>query len=330
MDSVNLFQRVLKAEAQALLDASEKITADQTNEIKRIFEYLTSLGGSLVVCGVGKSGLVGAKIASTFCSLGLPSFFLHPTEALHGDMGRIGKNDAILFLSKSGSTEEILKFIPFLDIPKELRISLLGNVESPIANESGVVLNCSVEREACLNDQAPTTSSTLALAMGDALAVFYEQLVGLSREGFASNHPGGLLGKSMRIQVKDLMWKIDDCPRVKADTAIKEVILEMTQKPVGACAVIDDGGKLLGLIVDGDIRRLFASSDSGLTSKVVDVMNKKPTTIAPTELAFTALKLMEERERPISLLPVTTEQNEFLGMVRIHDLWKEGLLLERS
>jgi arabinose-5-phosphate isomerase len=245
-------------------------------------------------------------------------------------MGRIGKNDAILFLSKSGSTEEILKFIPFLDIPKELRISLLGNVESPIANESGVVLNCSVEREACLNDQAPTTSSTLALAMGDALAVFYEQLVGLSREGFASNHPGGLLGKSMRIQVKDLMWKIDDCPRVKADTAIKEVILEMTQKPVGACAVIDDGGKLLGLIVDGDIRRLFASSDSGLTSKVVDVMNKKPTTIAPTELAFTALKLMEERERPISLLPVTTEQNEFLGMVRIHDLWKEGLLLERS
>lgn len=240
MEKVSILRNVLDLEAQALTLAGSRITDEQVNKLHEIFDYLIKTGNSLVFCGVGKSGHIAVKLAATFSSLGLSSWFLHPTEALHGDLGRVSPGDAMVFLSYSGTTEEIKKLMPYVDVPKELRIGLIGNPNSPIKSDLGLTFDCSVEKEACLNNQAPTCSSTLALAMGDAMAVYYEHLTGLTKEGFAANHPGGILGKSLRIKVSDLMWGIDKCPSVGVDSTLKDVILAMTNKNVGGCAILDD------------------------------------------------------------------------------------------
>jgi len=197
MNHKNLFTQVLTSEAKALERAAQNFSEKTADQLVSLFEMLAGTGGSLVVCGVGKSGHIGTKIAATFSSLGLPSFFLHPTEAMHGDLGRVSKADAILLISKSGTTEEIISLLPYLPIPKDRIIALVGKVNSPIAEKSGIVLDASVEKEACINDLAPTTSTTVALAMGDAMAVLYENVLGVSKEKFAVNHPAGLLGKSL-------------------------------------------------------------------------------------------------------------------------------------
>ena len=326
MDYLKTAKNVLTLEANALIDASNKLTEDQINHFLEIIEFLRSVGGNLIFCGVGKSGVIATKLATTFSSLGLPSFFLHPVEALHGDLGRVTKSDAIVFLSKSGTTSEIINLLPFINIKENMRLGLLGNTDSTIARECGIVFDCSVEQEACINDQAPTTSSTLALAMGDALAVVYESFVGLSKEGFAQNHPGGLLGKSLRLRVKDLMWKLKDCPTVAPDALFKDVILEMTKKPVGGCAVVDKNNKMLGIFVEGDIRRTFVENENGVTVAVTDVMNADPVNVGTDELAFDALKLMEQRKNAIDILPVIDEDRSFLGFIRLHDLLKEGFV----
>ncbi len=322
MEYFKIAQDVLTLEAEALKRAKERMTPQSINRFVEIVEYLKGVGGNLIFCGVGKSGVIAMKLASTFSSLGLPSFFLHPVEALHGDLGRVTKSDAIVFISKSGTTTEILNLMPFLDIDQKLRLSLVGNMESPIARQCGLNFDCSVEKEACINGQAPTTSSTLALAMGDALAVVFESYIGLSREGFAQNHPGGLLGKSLRLKVRDLMWRIEDCPTIGQHATMREVIVEMTKKPVGGCAVVD-GKKMLGIIVEGDIRRTFLENANGIDLSVMKVMNPNPVSISPDELAFDALKLMEKRKKQIDLLPVVSD-GEFLGFLRLHDLLKEG------
>ena len=322
MEYFKIAQDVLTLEAEALKRATERMTPQSINRFVEIVEYLKGVGGNLIFCGVGKSGVIAMKLASTFSSLGLPSFFLHPVEALHGDLGRVTKSDAIVFISKSGTTTEILNLMPFLDIDQKLRLSLVGNMESPIARQCGLNFDCSVEKEACINGQAPTTSSTLALAMGDALAVVFESYIGLSREGFAQNHPGGLLGKSLRLKVRDLMWRIEDCPTIGQHATMREVIVEMTKKPVGGCAVVD-GKKMLGIIVEGDIRRTFLENANGIDLSVMKVMNPNPVSISPDELAFDALKLMEKRKKQIDLLPVVSD-GEFLGFLRLHDLLKEG------
>lgn len=320
--------QVLRLEAQCLELAANRLENSHKKEIDKLvglYEQLNLSGGRLIFCGVGKSGIIAQKLASSYCSLGHPSFFLHPVEALHGDLGRVGKDDAIAFLSKSGTTDEILKLIPFLSIPKERMIGLIGNISSPIANACGILFDCSVEKEACINNQAPTTSSTLALAMGDAMAVLYEAQVGLSKEGFAVNHPGGILGKSLRMKVKDIMIKSPECPIVKSNEKLQDVILAMTKIPVGGCAVVDNG-KFVGILVEGDIRRTFTKANQGLDTKVSDIMNKNPVSIAPDELAFFALEKMESKNRPIHVLPVLNG-SEFLGFIRLHDLLKEGFSL---
>jgi arabinose-5-phosphate isomerase len=326
-DALATLKKVLELEAEALLRASSRLDAPTAASLALIFERLIQLGGNLVFCGVGKSGFIARKLAATFSSLGRPSFFLHPVEALHGDLGLVQKNDALVLISKSGTTEEIVKLLPFLSVAKEMRIGLIGNSRSTLASEVAVNLDCSVEKEACLNNLAPTTSSTLALAMGDAMAVLYEQMVGLSKEGFAINHPGGLLGKSMLIKVGDLMIKPLACPQVSLGSSLKDAILAMTKFPVGGCAVIDDKKKLVGIIVEGDIRRSLAANDNALTLPISQVMNHKPTSIGVESLAFDALKLMEHREKPISLLPVLAPSGEFAGFIRLHDLLKEGFAL---
>jgi arabinose-5-phosphate isomerase len=320
---------VLRLEAKALTEAAsllEKSGSRAVEKLAVLFQELLTTESALIFCGVGKSGIIAQKCASTFTSLGLPSFFLHPTEALHGDLGRVRKSDAIVFLSKSGTTEEILKLLPFLNTPKEKRIGLIGAATSPIGEECSIVFDCSVEKEACINNQAPTTSSTVALALGDAMAVLFESLTGLSREGFAVNHPGGILGKSLRMKVRDLMIKASSCPVLSPDQTLQEVILLMTKYPVSGCAIIEDS-KFLGILVEGDIRRTFTRENQGLKTQVSDIMNNNPITIHPDSLAFEALEMMESKTRSLQILPVI-EDGKFLGFIRLHELLKEGFSLK--
>ncbi len=322
-DSLNILKSVLDAEAKAITMLKDRLTQEQSDSLVSIFEELTKNSAQLVFCGVGKSGHIATKLSATFSSLGLRSQFLHPTEALHGDLGRVGPNDAIVVISKSGSAEEIQKLLPFLDIPKHRMIGLLGAIKSPLANAVGVALDCSVEKEACLNNQAPTTSTTAALAMGDAMAVLFEACVGLSKEGFAVNHPGGWLGKQLRVKVKDLMRPIDQCPQVQMDSVLKDVILAMTKLPVGGCAILEKS-ELKGIIVEGDIRRTFAKDLGGVDSKVQDIMTSSPMVIQSEALAIEALEMMETKGKSIGVLPVVNANGEFLGMVTLHDLVREG------
>jgi arabinose-5-phosphate isomerase len=319
---------VLSLEADALLAAQVRVGQEDISRMVEIFNRLNQDLGTLYFLGVGKSGLVASKLASTFSSLGLPSFFLHPTDALHGDIGRIRPMDAVVLLSKSGTTEELIKLLPFLPVGPQMTIGLLGQIKSPIGERCGVTFDCSVGQEACVNNQAPTASSTLAMAMGDALAVLYESITGLSREGFAVNHPGGILGKSLRMKVSDLMWPITECPVAALEVTLQDVILLMTQKNLGGCAVTDPDGAFLGIIVEGDIRRTFARSSHGLTSPAKEIMNSSPVTVTPDSLAHDALILMEQRESQITILPVVDKQGKFVGLIRLHDLFKEGFCLK--
>lgn len=319
-----VFRDVLEAESRAILDVLALVKEENVQKLVTIFEWLGRTGGNMVVCGVGKSGIVAQKIASTFCSLGLPSFFLHPTEALHGDLGRVSASDALVLISKSGTTQEILTLLPYLKIPREMTIGLLGNVQGPLSEQCSVLFDCRVEKEACPNNQAPTTSTTVTLAIGDAMAVVYEKLVGLSREKFAVHHPGGLLGKSLRLQVKDLMIKKEQSPRVGKEASLQDVILSMTQFPTGLCAVLGKDDELLGIIAEGDIRRTLMKEKNLVSLSAADMMTKKPITVSAQELAINALYLMEKKERQINVLPVTYE-DRFVGVLRVHDLLKEGL-----
>lgn len=322
MDHKTLFTQVLMNEAKAIELAASRFTDEEAKKLIGVYELLATTGGSLIISGVGKSGHIGTKIAATFSSLGLPSFFLHPTEAMHGDLGRVTKSDAIVLISKSGTTEELLNMLPYVQIPKERVIALVGKVDSPIAHKSGIVLDASVEKEACINDLAPTTSTTVALAMGDAMAVLYENVMGVSKEKFAINHPAGLLGKSLSLTVDRLMIKAVDCPHVSENATLQDAILVMTQKPVGMCAVLD-GNKMKGILVEGDIRRAFAKSADAIKASVKDIMTSKPTVISSTALAFEALKIMENPSKQLNVAPIVDE-GEFKGVLRLHDLFKAG------
>lgn len=322
MDHISLFTQVLTSGAQALNKAADNFNQENAQKLVSLFELLSASGGNLIISGVGKSGLIGQKIAATFSSLGLPSFFLHPTEAMHGDLGRVTKADAIVLISKSGTTEELLELLPFLSIPKERIISIVGNINSPIADRSGIVLDGSIEKEACLNDLAPTTSTTVALALGDAMAVLYENVMGVSKEKFAVNHPAGLLGKTLTLTVEKLMTSANECPCVSLNSTLQDAIVAMTQKPVGMCAILEND-QLKGILVEGDIRRAFAKSPDAISRNIAEFMTPKPTTLTSSILAFEALKIMENPDRPLNVLPIV-ESGRFLGVLRLHDLFRAG------
>lgn len=314
---------VLKMEADAIHRVIDLLGDDSCEKLGELYQRLGTTGGQIVFCGVGKSGLVGEKLSSTFASLGLRSIFLHPTEALHGDLGRVTVNDAMVFLSKSGSTSEILKLLPFVPMAKDNLIALVGDTEKQIAKHCGIVFDCSVEKEACINNLAPTTSSTVALAMGDAMAVAYEKMIGLSKEGYAKYHPGGMLGKSLLLQVRDLMWTKEMCPMLNKEQKLKDAVLEMTKNPVGACAIVDSDFVLEGIIVEGDIRRCMAKDENALSKSLDEIMTKTPVTIGHEAKAIDALNEMEGEGRQIYVLPVL-DGKKFVGFLRMHDLIKEG------
>jgi len=272
----------------------------------------------VVVSGIGKSGHVGSKIAATLASTGTPSFFLHPAEASHGDLGMVTGEDVLLALSNSGTTEELLRIVPLVKRLGARLIAVTGQPGSALAQLADVHLDASVEREACALNLAPTASTTACLALGDALAVALIEARGFSEQDFARSHPGGALGRRLLTRVSDLMRQGAALPRVSIDASLGDAILEMTRKRMGMTAIEDHDGALAGIFTDGDLRRVLEQAGSIRGLSIRAVMTGEPVTINASALAAEAVRLMEERR--ISALPVTDADHRMVGAIHIHDL----------
>jgi arabinose-5-phosphate isomerase len=279
--------------------------------------------GRVVLTGMGKSGLIARKIVATLNSTGTAAIYLHPTDALHGDLGMVREDDIVILLSKSGNTEELLSLIPMLKRMNITIIGMLGNFESKIAYDCDIILDTRVEEEACPHDLAPTSSTTVSLVMGDALAIALLELRGFTAEDFAMLHPGGSLGKRLSLRITEIMYKGKDIPIVYEDDSLKETILEITTKRLGTTCVTNREGILTGIITDGDLRRLLERSLDIKNLKAVDVMTKNPKTINKEYLASFALQQMENYN--ITSLIVVNGSNEPEGIIHLHDLVKLGL-----
>jgi arabinose-5-phosphate isomerase len=277
----------------------------------------------VIITGIGKSGIIGRKIVSTLNSTGTPSLFLHPSDAVHGDIGIIRKIDVIICISKSGDTAEIIRIIPFFKRIGVKMISLVSNRNSFIAKNSDVILDTGIQEEACPYNLAPTSSSTAALVFGDALAVTLLEEKHFTKEDFAFLHPAGNIGKRLLLKVSEMMVKGKDIPIVSIDTPIKDAIIEITSKRLGATCVVDNKGNLVGIITDGDLRRLLQKTNNVNKLKVKDTMTPKPKVIKKNVLAATALDIMEQYN--ITQLIIVNNNNAPIGIIHIHDLVKSGI-----
>ena len=311
-------------ESQAIEQALSRFESDSTFE-KNLGEMVslildkTNQGGKVLVAGLGKSGKIAAKISATLSSTGTPSIFVHPTEALHGDLGMVGSNDVVIAISYTGNTEELVTLLPYFEKRGAAIISMTGHPRSKLALGSRWILDCSVKEEACAHNLAPTASSTLTLAIGDALAMALMKARGFTAEDFAKNHPGGSLGRRLQLQVKDLMHSPPKAPIVTPQSSMDEILTLSTEKKLGAVLVCEQG-KLKGIITDGDIRRALQLRERFFNLKAEEVMTRSPVTTTADALAYDALCLMEERESQISVLPVIDSDGNALGLLRIHDL----------
>ncbi len=319
MNYKEIAQETLNIEAQTLLDASKNID----DSFVLAIEIILSCKGKLVVTGVGKSGLIGAKMAATFASTGTPSFFLHPTEALHGDLGMIGKDDVILAISYSGESEELSSILPHIKRFETPLIGMTKSRTSTLGSYSDVVIDVVVKKEACPLDIAPTSSTTLTLALGDALAVSLMKARNFQKSDFASFHPGGALGKKLFIKVKDLM-KSKNLPIISKDTKVKDAILKISEGRLGTVLVTDEDEKLLALVSDGDIRRALMQEDFSIDDNVLKYATINPMSIDDENmLASEALILIEEKK--IQLLVVTDKEKKIQGVLHIHTLIEKGI-----
>lgn len=312
--------KVLQIESDAIRDLIPKVG----DSFGRAIDMLFACTGRVVTTGMGKSGFIAQKLSATLSSTGTPSLFLHPAEAIHGDLGRIVKGDVVIAISYSGETEEIAALLPTLKRIGVPLISLTGRVDSAIALASEVHLDVSIREEACPLRLAPTASTTAALAMGDALAMVLTEKRGFTVEEFADLHPGGRLGRKL-LRVEDMMHKGGDTPRVAPHTQLKDVLFEMTKKRLGMTTVQDEAGTLLGVISDGDLRRLmerFGATVLGLPAE--QGMTRTPHTIAAREIATRALDLMETNK--ITALVVIDAKRHVLGVIHLHDLWKTEMV----
>lgn len=308
-------REVLRSEANSILKLLERIDSN----FERAVEILSQCKGRVVLTGMGKSGIVCKKIAATFSSTGVPAFFLHPAEAIHGDLGMVIAGDVVVAVSNSGETEELLRLLELVKRISVPLICLTGDVRSTLARHSDVVLDVSVDKEACPMNLVPTASTTAALAMGDALAMCLMTVSGFKEEDYARLHPGGRLGKKL-LKVSDLMRQGDQIPSVFPDTLMKDVIYEMSRKGLGITSVIERDGRVLGVISDGDLRRHLEKDNVLLTRTAAECMTKNPKTIDPDELATKALNLMEEKK--ITSLLIVDQQNRIAGIIHLHDLWR--------
>jgi arabinose-5-phosphate isomerase len=325
VDILAELRRTLTLEGEAILATAREIE-DPGSEKARAWSHATKLlagalerGGKIVVTGVGKSGKIASKIAATLSSTGSHSAFLHPTEGLHGDLGFVSPKDVILALSYTGNTEELLRILPAFKTLKTPIVAITGNLRSQLALAADATIDASVALEACPHNLAPTTSTTLALAMGDALAVALMKLRNFDAESFARNHPGGSLGRKLNLSVADCMKKAEEVGLVTEDTSMDQVVIVSTQKRLGAVLVVRDR-KLIGLITDGDIRRSLSHRERFFHLRASEVMTKDPTTAIPEMPARDAVALMENRSSQINVLPVVDRDGNWLGLLRLHDL----------
>lgn len=314
---LDIARKTIAAEAAAIDNLGTLIDSDFADAVSCILKS----EGRVVVSGIGKSAIIASKIVATMNSTGTPAIFMHAADAIHGDLGTIQQNDVVICISKSGNTPEIKMLVPLIKRGGNTLIGMTGNMDSFLAGNANFVLNTFVEKEACPNNLAPTTSTTAQLVMGDALAVCLLKLKGFSSRDFAHYHPGGTLGKKLYLRVGDITTQ-NMIPQVTAETPVKDAIVEISEKMLGVTAVLDDG-KLIGIITDGDIRRMLNKYDniSGLLAR--DIMSADPKTIGTDVLAIKALKRMQDND--ISQL-LAVDNDQYKGVVHIHNLIKEGII----
>lgn len=311
--------RTIKLEAESIAGMADRLDESFETAVNTIFK----LPGRLVVSGIGKSAIIAQKIVATLNSTGTASVFMHAADAIHGDLGMIREEDAVLIISKSGESPEIKVLVPLIKSMGNVLIGMGGNTSSFLARKSDHFLNTTVSKEACPNNLAPTSSTTAQMVMGDALAICLMQLRGFTGEDFAKFHPGGNLGKRLYLRVQDL-YEHNGKPEVSSTASLKELIVEMTKFRLGATAVIDDQGVPMGIITDGDLRRMLEKSDNLETITAANILSANPKTITPDELAINALECL--RQNDISQLIVVTETGEYKGMLHLHDLVREGIV----
>lgn len=312
-------KEVIKIEASAVSNLEKSIDENFYKVVEAIYKSI----GRVVLSGMGKSGLIARKIVATLNSTGTASIYLHPTDALHGDLGMVRKEDVIILISKSGNTEEIINLTPMLKRLGVLMIAITSDKNSQLAKECDITLDINVQEEACPYDLAPTASSTATLALGDALSIALLETRGFTKEDFAMLHPGGSLGKRLSLKITEIMYRDNDVPIVNKNASLKDAIFEISSKRLGATGVVDDSGVLIGIITDGDIRRLLERTNDFANLVAENIMTKGPKTIKGEYLASFALQRMEKYK--ITSLLVTDEADKPVGIVHLHDLVKLGL-----
>ena len=317
-------QQLLRIESDAIAQTATRLDGA---EVERVVELVANCTGKVVILGVGKSGIIGRKIAATMTSAGTAALYLHPSDALHGGLGIVQQDDVVIVLSNSGETDEIVAMLPYLKNRGVPIVAIVGHINSTLARRADVVLDASVDKEACPLNLAPTTSTTVALAIGDALAMTVMKVKGLTPDDFAVNHPAGQLGKRLTLRVADLMHRDNENPTIAMGSSWVEVVRSISKGGLGAVCVVDGAGRLAGIITDGDLRRAIEQTSHESLAKLTcdDFMTQKPVVVAPELLAFEALRLMEDRPSQISVLPVIDPDGKCLGLIRVHDIVRSGL-----
>jgi arabinose-5-phosphate isomerase len=316
---IGTVKEVLEEEAKAILT----LTKDVDQEVEEIIEIILSCRGRLIITGIGKSGIVGRKIAATLASTGTPTLFLHPSEGLHGDLGMVTKADIVMALSNSGESEEVIKIIPSIKRIGAKLIAFVGNRSSTLGKKADYILCIGKVKEACPLGLAPTTSTTLMLSLGDAIAIALLKARNFSLEHFALFHPGGALGKRLLLTVEIIIEATKRNPISENTSTVKNIMFNMTESGLGATSIVDYTGKLLGIITDGDIRRMLIQNENVMELSVNEIYNKKPVTIKADALAVEALNIMENLK--INVLPVVNDRNEPVAMIHLHDITRLGV-----
>ena len=322
--TLRLAREVLEIESNAVRSLASRLGQSFIAAHRLLFE-VTGRKGRVVVTGMGKSGHIGGKIASTLASTGTPAFFMHPGEASHGDLGMITPDDVVIAISNSGESDEILKILPMLKRRGTKMIAITGKPDSTLATEADVHLEAAVEKEACPLDLAPTSSTTAALALGDALAMTLLDARGFSSEDYATHHPGGALGRKLLVHVRDIMHQGERLPKINQHAFLPDAIFEISKKGIGMTAVVDEQDNLVGLFTDGDLRRTWEKHDNLKTVKVIDVMTRNPRTIGPDRLAAEAA-LMMQTHRISGRLLVVAPEGKLVGALTFNDLLAAGVV----
>jgi arabinose-5-phosphate isomerase len=313
--------RVIDIEMKGLSLLMEHIDSS----VKSAVEIIFNCRGKVILTGMGKSGLVAKKIASTMSSVGTPAIFMHPAEGMHGDLGIIAAEDVVIAIGKSGESSELNGVLPSVKSVGAKIIGIMGNDDSRLARYSDIIINIGDAEEACPFNMAPTTSSTVTMVLGDAMAVALMKLRGFDLADYALLHPGGQIGKRLTMRVSDVMLKGSNNPVINITESVKNCISEISSKLAGAVSVVDNDRKIMGLVTDYDIRRNIEKEENIFAMEIKDIMNPDPIFVYEDEKAFSALKIMQEREKPITILSVLDRNNIVVGMLRMHDLVKEGL-----